>query len=306
MTVEEKRKPFAADRSGPDDLSGAHLGMLLYTVIIAGSFPVVAAITGELDSTVLTFWRFLSATAVFGIMLPFIRGASKRPSIDDIGRYGVVGGSYGLFFILMFEALKTTSPLNTSTIFTTLPLLTLFIGRFLGEKTRAKQVAVLALSTVAALWVVFRGDWNKLTRLQFSEGDPIFFLGTVCLALYVVSLKKLHRDGESKVRFTFYSLLAATVLLFASSMLRFGSIPVPSPRVWAGLGYLAVLSTAVTFWLAQHAAVRLGPNRVAAYTFLTPSAVAALQWMLGLSTVEPVVLPGIALTLLAVWLLQRD
>ena len=184
--------------------------------------------------------------------------------------------------------------------------MTLVIGKFFGEQIKAKKLAVLALSMVAALWVVFRGDWNNLAGLQFSEGDPIFFLGTACLSIYVVSLKKLHRNEESKVRFTFYSLLVATVALFAASILRFGAIPVPSTRVWIGLAYLAGPSTAVTFWLMQHAAVRLGPNRVVAYTFLTPSAVAALQWILGLSTVDPMVLPGIALTLLAVWLLQRD
>lgn len=47
----------------------AHLGMLIFSVIIAGSFLVVAAITPGHDSTVLTFWRFLTATIIFGLML---------------------------------------------------------------------------------------------------------------------------------------------------------------------------------------------------------------------------------------------
>jgi hypothetical protein len=35
----------------------AHLWMVICSVIIAGSFPVVAAITPSHDATVLTFWR---------------------------------------------------------------------------------------------------------------------------------------------------------------------------------------------------------------------------------------------------------
>lgn len=281
----------------------AHLGMIVYTLIIAGSFPVVSAITPNLDSTVLTFWRFLSATLVFALMLPFLKGARRRPGLRDLGRYAVVGGSYGFFFILMFEALKTTSPINTSTIYTTLPLMTALLGGMTGEPVRLRQLGILGLSMAAALWVVFRGDWERMAALEFSRGDLLFFLGTVSLAVYVLSLKKFQRD-ESKVRFTFYSLLAATLALLAASLVRTGALPFPGPSVWLGLAYLSVLSTAGTFWILQFTAARLGPNRVVAYTFLTPSAVAAMEWAMGRSGVTWSVLPGIGLTLLAVILLQ--
>jgi len=128
----------------------AHLWMVVYSVIIAGSFPVVAAITPGYDPTVLTFWRFLAATAVFGLMLPFVKDF-RLPGWKDWGRYAVVGGSYGLFFILMFQSLKETSPLNTSTIFTTLPLMTMLLGRLLGEPLHPRQLGVLSLSMAATL-----------------------------------------------------------------------------------------------------------------------------------------------------------
>ena len=216
-----------------------------------------------------------------------------------------VGGSYGFSFILMFEALKETSHLNTSTIYTTLPLLTLLLGGVLGDPIRLRQLGILALSMAATLWVIFRGDLNKMLALEFSRGDLIFFLGNISLAVYVLALKKLARD-ESKVCFTFYSLLVATIALLAASWWRLGTLPLPGAGVWLGLGYLAILSTAVTFWMLQLAAVRLGPNRVVAYTFLTPSAVVGIQWILGLSKIEWSILPGIGLTLLAVWLLQHE
>ena len=283
--------------------SRAHLGMIVYTLIIAGSFPVVSAITPNLDSTVLTFWRFLSATLVFALMLPFVKGARRRPDLPDLARYAVVGGSYGFFFILMFEALKETSPINTSTIYTTLPLMTALLGGLTGEPVRLRQLGILGLSMAASLWVVFRGDWERMAALEFSRGDLLFFLGTVSLAVYILTLKRFQRD-ESRVRFTFYSLLAATLALLAASLFRVGALPFPAPSIWAGLAYLSVLSTAGTFWILQFAAIRLGPNRVVAYTFLTPSAVAGMEWAMGASGIGWSIMPGIVLTLLAVVLLQ--
>jgi len=79
----------------------SHIWMIVFSLIIAGSFPVSASITTGIDSTVLTFWRFLTATTVFALMLPFVNGL-QLPGWRDLGRYSIVGGSYGLFFILMF------------------------------------------------------------------------------------------------------------------------------------------------------------------------------------------------------------
>jgi drug/metabolite transporter (DMT)-like permease len=118
-------------------------------------------------------------------------------------------------------------------------------------------------------------------------------------------MKKLQRD-ESKVCFTFYSLLIATLALLVVAVCRNGYLPFLDAGAWLGIAYLAGPSTAVTFWILQYTTPRLGPSRVASYTFLTPSAVAAIEWGLGLSAPQWVVLPGIGLTLLAVWLLQLD
>jgi len=282
-----------------------HILMIIFTLIIAGSFPVVAAITTGIDSVLLTFWRFLTATLIFGTMLPLVKNRKKKPGWSDLGRYSIVGGSYGLFFVLMFQSLKTTSPLNTSTIYTTLPLFTIILGAFLGETFRIRQLWVLALSMLATLWVIFRGNISLMLGLEFNQGDIIFFLGTLCLAVYLLSMKKLQRD-ESKIHFTFYSLLFATLVLMITAIFRTGSLALPDPETWLGIAYLAGPSTAVTFWILQYTATRLTPARIVAYTFLTPSAVAAIEWGMGLSYPDWSVIPGIAITLAAVLLLQLE
>ena len=301
-TKSEQRSMAPPTGTGPSTRQ-AHVWMIVFTMIVAGSFPVAAAITSGIDATVLTFWRLLSATALFGLMLPFARDA-RWPGWKDMLRYCAVGGSYAMFFILMFQSLKETSALNTGTIYTTLPLLTVLLGSLFGEPFRVRQLGILALSMAAALWVIFRGDIHQLMAFQFNRGDLIFFAGTGFLAMYTLVMKKFQRD-ESKLHFLFFSLLVATAMLLVAGIWRNGALPFPNSRQWLGIAYLAGPSTAGTFWIMQRAILRLGPNRVVAYTFLNPSAVAALEWGLGLSAPDWSVLPGIAITLLAVWLLQR-
>ncbi|ACN16626.1 permease of the drug/metabolite transporter (DMT) superfamily [Desulforapulum autotrophicum HRM2] len=282
-----------------------HILMLVFTMIIAGSFPVVASITTGIDSVLLTFWRFAAATLIFGIMLPFVKQKTAMPGWKDMGRYATVGGSYGLFFVLMFQSLKTTSPLNTSTIYTTLPLVTMLAGTLVGEPFHLRRLWVLAISMVATVWVIFKGDPHLMLSLDFNRGDLIFFLGTFCLAVYMLSMKKLQRR-ESKIHFTFYSLFFATLVLMGTAIARTGGLCVPGSHTWPGIAYLAGPSTALTFWILRYTATRLDPTKIVAYTFLTPSAVAVIEWSLGISTPEWSVLPGIGLTLAAVWLLQLD
>ncbi len=254
----------------------------------------------------LTFWRFLAATLIFGVMLPFVKGGRTVPGWKDLGRYATVGGSYGLFFVLMFQSLKTTSPLNTSTIYTTLPLVTMVTGTLVGEPFQVRRLWVLAISMVATLWVIFKGDLHRMLSLDFNQGDLIFFLGTFCLAVYMLSMKKLQSSKESKIHFTFYSLFFATLVLMGTAIVRTGGLFIPGSHTWLGIAYLAGPSTALTFWILRYTATRLDPTKIVAYTFLTPSAVVAIEWILGISTPEWSVLPGIGLTLGAVWLLQLD
>ena len=88
-----------------------------------------------------------------------------------------------------------------------------------------------------------------------------------------------------------------------------GSVPRPSKEqiddfiVWIALGYVAIFASAATFVLLQFATLRLPSAKVMAYTYLTPSWVIIWQIALGHPAPGGLVLVGIALTVLALWLL---
>ena len=96
------------------------------------------------------------------------------------------------------------------------------------------------------------------------------------------------------------------MVLMVTAIPRTGSLAVPPSQTWSGIAYLAGPSTALTFFILTYTATKLAPTKIVAYTFLTPSAVAAIQWIMGGSPPEAAVLPAIVLTLCTVWLLQLD
>ena len=76
--------------------------------------------------------------------------------------------------------------------------------------------------------------------------------------------------------------------------------------VWITLAYIAVIASAVTFVLVQYASLRLPSSKVMAYTYLTPSWVILWELALGRTAPPLAVLAGIALTVVALWLLLDE
>jgi drug/metabolite transporter (DMT)-like permease len=76
--------------------------------------------------------------------------------------------------------------------------------------------------------------------------------------------------------------------------------------VWITIGYTSVFATAITFVLLQYASLRLPSAKVMAYTYLTPSWVILWQVAFGHALPPVWVLAGVALTVVALWMLLKD
>ncbi|MGB0695353.1 MAG: DMT family transporter [Rhodospirillaceae bacterium] len=279
--------------------------MLLASGLIATSFPVGAEITGGLDAVVLTFLRFALATALFAPLVAWKVGL-VLPGPKDLLRYGALGACLATFFWCMFEALRSTSALNTAAIFALMPVITaLFAALLLRERLALLSRIALPIGSVGAIWVVFRGDMQALLSLDLGGGDLLFLAGTVSLAAYSTLVKLLHR-GEPMARLTFWTMAAGTVWLLLLALPRLPAIEwaeVPM-TVYAGIGYLAVFTTIITFFVFQWSTSIIGPTRVSAYTFLNPALVLALGIALGDGLPPAATWPGIALVILATLTLQ--
>nr|WP_244614932.1 DMT family transporter [Pukyongiella litopenaei] len=284
-----------------------HLAMLAFSALVAGSFSLGALIANEISPTALTAARFAIATVVIGVAAAMTTGL-PRSAARAPWRYLVLGGLFAIYFVLMFEGLKTAAPVSAAAVFTLTPMLAAGFGWvLLRQVTTARMALALAIGAAGALWVIFRADMAALRAFSIGQGEVIYFWGCVAHALYTPMVARLNR-GEPAVVFTFGMLLAGCAVLVVwgwSDILATDWLALPA-IVWIGLLYVAICASSMTFVLLQFATLRLPSAKVMAYTYLTPSWVILWEIALGNGAPRGLVLAGIVLTVVALVMLLRD
>ena len=284
-----------------------HAAMLAFSALVAGSFSLGAMAAPHVDPAALNALRFLVAAVIVGTVALATTGL-PRSALAAPWRYPLLGGIFAIYFVLMFEGLKTAPAVSTSAVFTLTPILSALAGWvLLRQVTTPRMALALAIGGAGALWVIFRADLGALVQMQVGRGEAIYFWGCIAHAVYTPLVARLNR-GEPPVVFTFGMLVAGCAVLTvwgwgALVSTDWGALP---GIVWVTLVYTAVFASAATFTLLQFATLHLPSAKVMAYTYLTPSWVILWEIALGHGAPGPVVLGGVVLTVLALILLLRE
>lgn len=284
-----------------------HLAMLAFSLLVAGSFALGALVANEIAPTAFNAIRFVIAAIVIGVVV-LATGGIPRSSLSSPWRYLVLGGLFSIYFVLMFEGLKTAPAVSASAVFTLTPILAGVAGWVLLRQITTKRMAVaLAIGGAGALWVIFRADVAALLAFQIGKGELIYFVGCVSHAIYTPMVAKLNR-GERPLVFTFGMICAGllVLLIWGAQDLLATDWSALSPLVWVTIFYTAICASSMTFVLLQYATLRLPSAKVMAYTFLTPSWVILWEIALGQGLPPFAILVGVALTVLALAALLKD
>lgn len=276
------------------------------TTLVATSFTVGKAITLALDPGILILLRFIFAACLF---LPYILWQYKlsSPSAAMLFRYALISGVLVGFFWLMFLSLRFTTALNTGVIFTLVPgISSLYSVVLIKEKLGKYRLVSLIPATLGALWVIFQGNLQRMLSLDLNRGDLIFFIGCLLMALYTPLVKRLHR-GEPMAIMTFWILVTGCGWLLLLSGYKIPTVAWMDiePKIWAGIIYLAIFTTIITFFISQWATLYLGPTRVIAYSFLYPPLIVFIEWLLGHGIPALSTLFGVLLILPAMLIIQK-
>lgn len=282
-----------------------HLFMLVSATLVSTSFIVGAAITEALDPALLTLIRFIIAAGIFGPIVHYRYGLHFSFSL--FWRCSLISGCMVIFFSAMFLSLRYTSALNTSVIFALVPSISCLYSFFLlRERLRKEQFIALFCGLLGVLWVIFDGDVVSLFTMQWNYGDLIFFVGCLFMGLYAPLIKILHR-GESMAVMTFWVLVTGVIWLTCYAgkgmlAVSWGEVPL---MVWAGISYLAVFTTIITFFITQYSVLFLGPTRVTAYSYLYPGLVLILNFFVGNGLPQVNVIPGVLIIVVAMFVLMN-
>ena len=247
-----------------------HGAMLLFSLCVSVSYILGAMVANDVEPGAITAARFLIGAIIMGALL-FISKNLKREDFKKPWRFLILGLSIVIYFVLMFEALKTASSLSLAVVFTLTPFIALFFEYFLKKKVTLKAFLAISLGAMGAIWIIFEGNLQNLITFRIGYGELLFFWGCVGHALYAILIPILNK-GENAASQTLGTLSAGFLLLilvFTNDIVETKWLRL-SPLAWITIIYLATIATAFTFFLIQFAAKRISASKVMAYTYAVP------------------------------------
>ena len=285
----------------------SHLLSLLVTLLVAGSFISSATLSGVINPFSLTLMRFVIAAFVL-MPVVLLKKKYRKGIAKALPRSLIMSLFFSIFFICMFEALKTTSALNTGTLYTLVPFMTAILSLFIfKEKITKRMLLVYLLGTAGTCWVIFGGNINTLLAFSLNDGDALFMVGCISMVCFSISMKLLYR-GDDMVVVVFCTLLGGAfwmllALLVFNQPLEWDML---SSDLLLHMGYLAIFATLTSTFIIQKTTVVLGPAKVMAYLYLNPVFVAILMLIFEGKNIPSIVYPGMFISVAATVLLQMQ
>ena len=259
-------------------VASGHIAMLLFSLLVSGSFVLGSIIANLISPDLVTFLRFLIAFIAIAILILY---QSKFCFLKylSIGRSLILGALISIYFITMFEGLKTASSTSMAVVFTLTPLLAGFFDLIFSNRVMSKKVWItVVVAAIGALWIIFDGNIQNFINFKVGYGEKLFFIGCICHALYAALIPKFN-NGEPAIVQTFGTLISGIIILglFSNKEIIYHSWIDFPVIVLLTILYLAIFATAASFFLIQYSAVRLSSIKVMAYTYAVPIWVVLLQ-----------------------------
>ncbi|WP_415765274.1 DMT family transporter [Pseudomonas sp. ZB1P45] len=285
--------------------AAAHVGMLLWALLIAASFSAAAQVSQAIDPILLTGLRLLFCALVFLPLLLF-KGDTAMTARGLFG-HAALGLLLAVYFGSLFEALRYTSAVNTGTMFTLVPLLTLLFEAILMPDRNLKQrVLPMLIAAAGAVLLVLKGAGPG--ELPSLYAVSVYGVGCLAMALYSPlsqRLKVSSLKGRGPVGMTFWNMLFGALFLLAfcgfSGGWRSASLLTVSDFWW--LIYLAVFATLATFWLLHRAIGVIAPSSVISYIYLSTLLLTLFHWFWLRQSPLPLEIIGALLVGVGMWAL---
>ena len=259
-------------------VASGHMAMLLFSLLVSGSFVLGSIIANLISPDLVTFLRFLIAFIAIAILILYQNKFCFLKYLS-IGRSLILGALISIYFITMFEGLKTASSTSMAVVFTLTPLLAGFFDLIFSNRVMSKKVWItVVVAAIGALWIIFDGNIQNFINFKVGYGEKLFFIGCIFHALYAALIPKFN-NGEPAIIQTFGTLISGIIILglFSNKEIFYYSWIDFPVIVLLTILYLAIFATAASFFLIQYSAVRLSSIKVMAYTYAVPIWVVLLQ-----------------------------
>lgn len=285
--------------------------LCLMNVVWGGSYAVSKWALTQVPPATLAAMRFL----VGGLaLLPFCPPSPHPLSGRDwleLALVGLIGIT--LAFLAHFHGIRLSTATKAAIFVALEPAFLMLLSvLFLGEKLSGRLLLALFFSTVGTLVLVVDGKnvqqlWHEFFEKGEVFGDVLLILSSLLGGLYTIFNKPLS-DRMHPIRGTSLECLFGAVFLVPwiiseAPLLSASSF---SPSIFATVGFLGLICTAVGYTLWNQALTVITPSQMGITLNIQPLAGVAFGFFVMGESVTPMILGGAGLILLGISLTPRS
>lgn len=235
-------------------------------------------------------------------------GPKERIESKDWGRI-VVCSLFGMAINMLsfFKGLDLSTPINSSVLVTTTPIIVVVLSAFLIEERirMAKGIGIL-IGLVGALVLVLYGNEIRGDAPNIPLGNILFLVNALFFALYLILVKKLvdkyHPFTLMKWLFLIGVFLNLPITL--PEFLEISWATLPWEAIWK-MGFVVIGTTFCTYLFNAYALTQLKASTVSAFVYLQPLIGIIFAVISGRDSLTPVKTGAAILVLIGVYLVGK-
>ncbi|MDE6779546.1 MAG: DMT family transporter, partial [Alistipes sp.] len=268
-----------------DKLKG-HGALWLANIIWGLNAPIAKTVLDEVSAFAMTSYRMVGACLLFWAASLCMKPERVEPR--DLVRI-FFASLFGIQLnqMLFLWGLSMTSPIDTSIIATVVPILTMvFATVYLREPiTWMKASGVFLGAAGAVILVIVSHDGAASGRTSSIMGDVLCILSAVSYATYLTAFRnvvvKYHPVTSMKWMFLFAAVCSLAIYNRPLAEVDYAALP---GRVYAGIAYVVVGSTFMSYLLVPVGQRYLRPTLVSMYNYLQPIVAVIFTVVIGIDT----------------------
>jgi len=247
-----------------------HLALIAVNCIYGANYVIAKGLMPEvIGPSGFILLRVIGAVLVFWFVLAMNWERVERRDLLRIAGCGLFGVAINQ--LLFFNGLNATSPINSSIIMTTNPILVLVMASLiLGEKITKRRVIGVAVGFIGACALIILTGRTGVGGASI-KGDVMIFINSLSYGVYLVMVKPLMKKYRplTVISWVFlFGLLYVTPFGWG----QFAAVEwsaLSSTSIWS-MAYVVIAVTVLAYGLNLFALSRVSPNVVSSYIYLQP------------------------------------
>ena len=250
----------------------AYLLIVQTAVAWSGNSITARGVNDVIPPIGLAFWRWVVALPILVILAwPYLGKDLPQLKHNWLIIVVLAALSITIYNTLIYEALLTTTAINSFLINTSRPVIIVLMSiLFFRQGITPVQSIGFVLALLGTVTIILRGEPVRLLTLEFNSGDFLILGATIAWALYTVLLPK--RPKMHPTSFLAITVFAGTIMLlplYIWETIYIQPTPFRFETVWSVL-YLAIISSIFAYLCYNRAVELAGPNKAGQVSYMLP------------------------------------